>query len=88
MHTIQLQLDDHLYDEVTQNGIDIKEKFKEFLVDFLNDTYPAISASEAKQRVTRAVENYHTKGKENFKVLDDAFWEEKEKRLRQRHGEA
>ncbi len=58
MHTIKLQLDDNLYEEITQSGIDIKEKFKEFLMDFVDDGYPAITTEEAKKRVSKAVEEY------------------------------
>ncbi len=58
MHTIKLELDDNLYDDITQSGIDIKEKFKEFLIDFIDDGYPAISTQEAKSRVTKAVNSY------------------------------
>jgi len=58
MHTIQLQLDDNLYEEIAQSGIDIKEKFKEFLTDFIDDGYPAITTQEAKRRVSEAVEEY------------------------------
>lgn len=58
MHTIKLQLDDNLYEEIAQSGIDIKEKFKEFLIDFVDDGYPAISTQEAKKRVSKAIERY------------------------------
>ncbi len=58
MHTIQLQLDDNLYEEIAQSGIDIKEKFKEFLTDFIDDGYPTITTQEAKRRVSEAVEEY------------------------------
>jgi len=58
MHTIKLQLDDNLYEDITQSGIDIKEKFKEFLMDFVDDGYPAITTHEATKRVTKAIENY------------------------------
>lgn len=58
MHTIKLQLDDSLHKEITQSGIDIKEKFKEFLMDFLDDRYPTITTDEAKKRVSQAVDRY------------------------------
>jgi len=58
MHTIKLQLDDNLYEDITQSGIDIKEKFKEFLTDFIDDGYPAISTQEATKRVSKAINNY------------------------------
>ena len=85
MHTIKLQLDDNLYEDITQSGIDIKEKFKEFLMDFIDDGYPSISTKEAKKRVSEAVEDYQKNGIKNFNVLDNAFWEDTEKRLLDRH---
>jgi hypothetical protein len=85
MHTIKLQLDDNLYEDITQSGIDIKEKFKEFLMDFIDDGYPSISTKEAKKRVSEAVEDYQKNGIKNFNVLDNTFWEDTEKRLLDRH---
>ncbi len=85
MHTIKLQLDDNLYEDITQSGIDIKEKFKEFLMDFIDDGYPSISTKEAKKRVSEAVEDYQKNGIKNFNVLDNNFWEDTEKRLLDRH---
>ncbi len=85
MHTIKLQLDDNLYEDITQSGIDIKEKFKEFLVDFVDDGYPSISTKEAKKRVSEAVEDYQKNGTKNFNVLDNTFWDDTEKRLLDRH---
>ena len=85
MHTIKLQLDDNLYEDITQSGIDIKEKFKEFLMDFVDDGYPSISTNEAKKRVSEAVEDYQKNGIKNFNVLDNTFWDDTEKRLLDRH---
>ena len=84
MHTIKLQLDDNLYKDITQSGIDIKEKFKEFLMDFADDGSPAITTKEAKKRVTDAVNRYRTEP-ESFTELNDNFWNDTEKRLLQRH---
>ena len=85
MQTIKLQLDDNVYEEIVQSGIDIKAKFKEFLMDFVDDGYPAITTEEAKRRVSEAVEDYHKNGTKNFKAMDDSFWEDTEKRLLARH---
>jgi hypothetical protein len=84
MHTIKLQLDDNLYEDITQSGIDIKEKFKEFLLDFVDDGYPAITTEEAKQRVADAIDKYRNEP-QSFTELDDDFWDDTEKRLLQRH---
>ena len=72
MHTIKLQLDDSLYEEIAQNGIDIKEKFKEFLMDFVDDGFPAITTEEAKKRVSKAVEEYRNGTMET--VSHDKVW--------------
>lgn len=84
MHTIKLQLDDNLYEEIAQNGIDIKEKFKEFLADCVDDGYPAITKEEAKKRVADAINRYRNEP-ESFTELNDDFWNDTEKRLLQRH---
>ena len=84
MHTIKLQLDDNLYENITQSGIDIKEKFREFLMDFVEDGYPAITTEDAKKRVTDAVNRYRNEP-ESFTELNDDFWNDTEKRLLQRH---
>jgi len=84
MHTIKLQLDDNLYENITQNGIDIKEKFKEFLMDFVDDGYPTITTEEAKKRVTDTINKYRNEP-QSFTELNDEFWNDTEKRLLQRH---
>ena len=84
MHTIKLQLDDNLYENITQNGIDIKEKFKEFLIDFVDDGYPTITTEEAKKRVTDTINKYRNEP-QSFTELNDDFWNDTEKRLLQRH---
>jgi predicted Ser/Thr protein kinase len=85
MRTIQIELDDNLYEDITKSGIDIKEKFKEFLMDFADDGYPSISTREAKKRVSEAIEDYQKNGIKNFSVLDNAFWDDTEKRLLDKH---
>jgi len=84
MRTIKLQLDDNLYKDITQSGIDIKEKFKEFLMDFVDDSSTAITTKEAKKRVADAVNRYRNEP-ESFTELNDDFWNDTEKRLLQRH---
>jgi hypothetical protein len=58
MHTIQLQVEDDIYDEIKSKGIDINHKLRDFLYDLIDDGYPAISEDEAKQRVSDAVDRY------------------------------
>ena len=58
MQTLKIELEDSLYQNVLQSGIDIQEKFKEFLFDLVDDGYPTISTTEAKKRVSDAVGKY------------------------------
>ena len=60
MQTIQLQIEDDIYDELKSKGIDINHKLQDFLYDLLDDGYPAISEDEAKQRVSNAVDSNGT----------------------------
>ena len=85
MQTIKLQLEDNLYKNILNSGIDVQAKFKEFLFDLVDDGYPSISMEEAKKRVSEAVEDYHT-NPQNFSKLDSNFWDDTEKRLLQRHS--
>lgn len=58
MHTIQLQIQDDIYDELKSKGIDINHKLQEFVFSLVDDGYPSISTDEAKKRVTDAVNRY------------------------------
>ena len=58
MQTISIELEDALYDDLVEQGIDIKSKIKDFIYDLLDDGYPAISFEEAKKRVSDAVKEY------------------------------
>ncbi len=58
MQTIQLQIQDGVYDQLMKSGIDIQAKINEFLLDMVDDGYPSISTDEAKKRVSDAVERY------------------------------
>jgi len=75
LKTIQLELNDDLYSNITENGIDIQAKFKEFLFNITDDGYPSISTNEAKARVKDAVEDYKENGLKNFKEFDDNYWD-------------
>ena len=57
MQTIKIELEDHIYKRVIDSGVNLQEKFKEMIYDFLDDSYPAITAKEAKKRVTKAVKD-------------------------------
>lgn len=58
MQTLKIELEDGVYQNIVQSGIDIQEKFKEFLFDLVDDGYPVITADEANKRVLDAVEKY------------------------------
>lgn len=58
MHTIQLEIQDDIYDELKSKGVDINHKLQDFLHDLVDDAYPSISTDEAKQRVSDAVNRY------------------------------
>jgi len=59
MQTIQLQIQDELYEAISSKGININSKIQEFLYNLADDGYPAISMEEAKQRVSDAVDRYN-----------------------------
>jgi hypothetical protein len=86
MQTIKIQLEDTVYQNIVKSGVDIQAKIKEFLLDFVDDGYPAISTEEAKKRVADAMEDYKTNGMKNFSAVDKDFWDDTEKRLLQRHS--
>ncbi len=58
VQTIQLQIQDSLYNQLMKSGVDIQAKINEFLLDMVDDDYPSISTDEAKKRVSDAVERY------------------------------
>jgi hypothetical protein len=58
MQTIQLQVQDSIYNQLINSGVDIQAKVNEFLIDILDDGYPSISTDEAKRRVSDAIERY------------------------------
>lgn len=74
MQTIKLQLDDNMYQNIVQNGIDIQAKFKEFLFDLIDDGFPAITTEEAKKRVGGAVQEY--RGGTMQTISHDDVWAE------------
>ena len=85
MRTIQIEVDDSLYDDIVQSGIDLKARLQEFIHNLTDDGYPAISTEEVRRRVHDAVVAYQ-KNPESFRVMDEEFWRDMEQRLRERHG--
>lgn len=39
MHTIQLQISDAIYDQITTSGMDIQARFDEFVAELIDDEY-------------------------------------------------
>lgn len=61
MHTVQIQLNDDLYEHLSSANIDIQAKIKEYLLGLVNySSYPAISTEEAKIRVSEAINRYES----------------------------
>ena len=58
MRTIQLQISDSIYDQITTSGMDIQARFDEFVAELIDDGYPSISKQEAHKRVCEGVERY------------------------------
>ena len=77
MRTIELQIQDDIYDELKNKGIDISHKLQEFLFTLADDGYPAISTDEAKRRVAEAVGRYRD-GSGSYTLYDKNFVNEME----------
>ncbi|MDX9743849.1 MAG: hypothetical protein RBT59_08540 [Arcobacteraceae bacterium] len=58
MQTIHLQVQDSLYEQLIQSGVNIQEKLNDFLYEIVDDGYPSIGNEEAKKRVSDAVQRY------------------------------
>jgi hypothetical protein len=58
MHTIHLEIQDSLYEQLVQSGVNVQEKLRELLNDMVDDGYHSIGMDEAKKRVGDAVERY------------------------------
>jgi gas vesicle protein len=57
---ITMDIEQDLYEDIKDMGIDIHSKIKEYIKHLRDDSYgyPAISTEEAKKRVADAVESY------------------------------
>jgi len=67
MQSINLNIENDIYEDIKRGGIDIQKMFNEFLSQFafVDDGYPTIGTEEAKRRVAEAVEHYR-KSPEDF----------------------
>ncbi len=80
MQTIQLQLNDDLYQNILDHNINIQVKFKEFLSNLTDDNYPAISFEEAQKRVKNSIDDYKN-GKSEYTALNDTYWNNLEEKI-------
>ncbi len=72
MQTIKIEIEDHIYKKVVDSGVNLQERFKEMIYDFLDDGYPAITTEEAKRRIAKAVKSYKDKSMKT--VLHKDMW--------------
>ena len=81
MQTIQLDIEDNLYNKLKIKNIDISYQFKKFLTSLVDDGYHGISTFEAKQRVSSSLNDYLKNGEKNYTSLNDNFWDNLEKEI-------
>lgn len=72
MQTIKIEIEDNLYQNIVDSGINIQEKLKDMVYDLIDDGYPSLSTQEAKKRVSDAVERYESK-RGIYKPYDNNF---------------
>ena len=58
MHTINLQIQDDIYESIVERGLDINTKLKEYIYSLVDGNHLTISGKEANRRVSEAVERY------------------------------
>ena len=81
MKTLQIEIQDDLYNTIKDSSIDINNKVKEFLYNLVDDGYSTISTSQARSRVAQSIENYknnntkYSKYDKNFKDEMNQFIE-------------
>jgi len=85
MQILKIELEDNIYQNILQSGIDIQGKVREFLFDLIDDRYPAITTKEAKERVCNAISRYKN-NPESFTELTSKDWDDIEARLIKRHS--
>ena len=86
MQTIKIEIEDDIFEDLKDSGINIQKKVKEFLYSLNDDGYPSIGTKEAKRRVKEAVERYRrgeldtVSNEEMWNIIDN----ECEKKLQNR----
>jgi len=77
---LTVELENDLYDELKEMGIDVQTRIKEYLKNLLDDGYPSISKQEADKRVADAVKRYESGdgeylGVEEYDIEMEKFFE-------------
>lgn len=76
MRTIQIQLNDDLYEYLSSSNIDIQSKVKDYLSSLASSRkFPTKSTEEAKKRVFEAVNRYEN-GAVKYSAFDDDYKKE------------
>ena len=61
MQTVQIQINDDLYEHLSAHNIDIQAKIKDYLLALVGtNNYLSISTEEAKKRVSDAIDRYES----------------------------
>ena len=85
MQTLKIEIEDSLYNYIIRNGIDIQEKFKDFISHLFDDNKAFVSTQEAQERVSKAIKRYQM-NPASFSELTDEDWDDIEARLVQRYN--
>jgi len=72
MQTVQVQLNDDLYNTLSARNVDIQTKVKEYLFSLVDDGHESISTEEAKKRVSKAVSRYQNKTSQ-YRPIDENY---------------
>ena len=76
MRTVQIQINDDLYERLSAHNVDIQAKIKDYLLALVNgNNYPSLSTEEAKKRISAAIDRYE-KGNGQYASLDDNYTKE------------
>ena len=75
MRTIQLQIDDDLYEELIDHGVNFKAEIGSFLRGLVDNGYPSVTTEEGRKRVAEAVERYRS-GEGIYTPVDEKFRQE------------
>lgn len=77
MRTFKIELEDSIYQNIVQSGVDIQAKIKEFLENFVEVATLLFLKKKQKKEFSIAVTKYRT-NPEAFTPINDDFWNEME----------